>query len=130
MANSLHNFSTSPFSLPVGVSQGNRKNWLSMWSPLALAFLLAPVLFAQASPRVTGVDPASGKVDDAITVAGTNLGKASVSGVFLSDDKEDHKATVVDQADEKIVIKVPQVKAGDYNLSIQVGERILILPIR
>jgi hypothetical protein len=61
---------------------------------------------------------------------GQNLGKESVSGVFLSDDKEDYKATVVEQAGQKIVMKVPQVKAGDYNVSILVGDKILILPAR
>ena len=38
--------------------------------------------------------------------------------MFLSDDKSDYKAIIVEQADEKLVFKVPQVKAGPYNLSV------------
>jgi hypothetical protein len=95
----------------------------------AALFSLAPRTFAQSSsPHITAVDPASGKVNDTVTVTGTNLGKGSVTGVFLSDDKSDFKATLVDQSAEKLVFKVPQVKAGAYNLSVQIGAQILILP--
>ena len=79
---------------------------------------------------MTGVDPTSGKVDDTVTVAGENLGKGAVSAVFLSDDKTDYKATLVEQDEEKIVIKVPHVKPGSYNISIQTGNTILIQPVR
>jgi hypothetical protein len=94
--------------------------------PLMLAALL---LFAQNSPQIAAVDPSSGKVNDTVNVTGTNLGKATVSAVFLSDDKNDYKATVVEQADDKIVMKVPQVKVGNYNVSIQLGDKILIMPV-
>ena len=97
---------------------------------LAAVVLLASLVFAQGSPRVTGIDPASGKVNDSVTVAGENLGKGGVVAVLLSDDKADYKATLVDQSAQKIVVKVPQVKAGDYNVSIQVGNNIFIQPVR
>lgn len=92
-------------------------------------FVLLPVT-AQTNSRITAVDPTSGKVNDTITITGDSLGKAVVSGVFLSDDTNDHKATIVDQEASKIVFKVPQVKAGDYNVSIQVGNSLLIQPVR
>lgn len=94
------------------------------------AVFLAPLIFAQDAPQVTGVDPSSGKVNDTVTVTGQNLGKDSVSSVFLSDDKSDYKATIVEQTAEQIVVKVPQVKPGNYNLSIQVGNKIFIKPVR
>ena len=97
---------------------------------LAAAVLFAPLIFAQSTPQVTGVDPPSGKVNDSVTVSGQNLGKESVSAVFLSDDKTDFKATVVEQGPEKIVLKVPQVKSGNYNVSIQVGDKLFIKPVR
>jgi hypothetical protein len=97
---------------------------------LAAVVLFAPLIFAQNTPQVTGVDPPSGKVNDSVTVSGQNLGKESVSAVFLSDDKSDFKATVVEQGAEKIVVKVPQVKSGNYNISIQVGDKIFIKPVR
>jgi len=100
---------------------------------LLIAALLAPPLstvLAQNTPTFTTVDPLSGKVNDQITVTGENLGKASVSAVFLSDDKNDYKATIVEQSDTKIVMKVPQVKPGSYNVSYQKGNSIYIQPVR
>jgi hypothetical protein len=76
------------------------------------------------------VAPATGKVNDAVTLTGENLGKDSISAVYLSDDKDDYKATLVEQGSAKIVLKVPQVKSGGYNISIQEGDKILILPLR
>ncbi len=104
---------------------------LALLTFLALPF---PKIFAQSSPHITGVDPASGKTGDTITVTGENLGKSAVSAVFLSDDKSDYKAAIVEQGADKIVMKVPQVKSGDYNVSIEVGEgakaAIYIQPVR
>jgi hypothetical protein len=100
------------------------------WLFLAAMIFLAQFALAQGKPNVTTVDPASGKVNDSVTLTGENLGKESVSSVFLSDDNTDYKATVVEQAGGKIVMKVPQVKPGDYHVSIQVGDKIFILPLR
>ncbi|HET6175791.1 MAG TPA: IPT/TIG domain-containing protein [Candidatus Sulfotelmatobacter sp.] len=98
---------------------------------LAAALLtLGLLLFAQGAPVVTAVDPSSGKVNDTVTVAGENLGKDTVSAVFLSDDKTDYKATLIEQNAEKIVMKVPQVKPSRYNISIQKGNAIYIQPVR
>jgi hypothetical protein len=103
---------------------------LALLVAAALLTLLSPLLFAQGSPLVTGVDPSSGKVNDTVTVTGENLGKGAVSAVFLSDDKTDYKATLVEQDEEKIVMKVPHVKPGHYNISIQTGNTIYIQPVR
>ena len=100
------------------------------WVLLAGVILFASLAVAQNSPQVTGVDPASGKVNDTLTVSGSNLGKGSVSSVYLSDDKNDYKATIVEQSDDKITVKVPQVKPGDYNVSIQVGDKLFIKPVK
>jgi IPT/TIG domain len=102
----------------------------SRWMLLAMAILLSPIAFAQKSPQVTGVDPNSGKVNDTVTVAGSDLDKTTVSAVYLSDDKNDYKATVVEQTGEKIVIKIPQVKAGGYNVTVQVGDKLFIKPVK
>jgi hypothetical protein len=96
---------------------------------LAAAVLAAPLLFAQGNPRITSAAPTSGKVDDSVTVTGENLGAKNVTGIYLSDDKDDFKATVVDQGDLKVVIKVPKVKAGNYNLSVQANGNIYIMPV-
>ena len=94
------------------------------------AVLLAPLIFAQGVPQLTAIEPSSGKVNETVTIKGENLGKDSVSSVFLSDDKSDYKATVVEQSAEKIIIKIPQVKAGGYNISIQVGDKVYIKPLK
>ena len=94
------------------------------------AVLLAPLIFAQGVPQVTSVNPPSGKVNDTVTLTGENLGKDSVTSVFLSDDKSDYKATIAEQTEGQIVLKVPEVKPGDYNISIQVGNKIFIKPVR
>ena len=107
-------------------SAGSRLRWIFLAALIAFASLAV----AQNAPQVTGVDPASGKVNDTITLSGTNLGKDSVSSVFLSDDKSDFKATIIDQSDAKISAKVPQVKAGDYNISVQVGDKLFIKPVK
>jgi hypothetical protein len=91
---------------------------------------LLTLAVAQSSPHVTGIAPAQGKVNDTATVSGENLGKGSISAVLLSDDKADFKATIVEQAADKVAIKVPDVKPGDYNVSIQVGNNIFIQPVR
>lgn len=100
------------------------------WGIALLVLLLVPLLFAQNSAKVTALDPKSGKVNDIVTVTGENLGKDTVLEVNLSDADNDFKATLVEQAADKITMKVPQVKAGSYNLSIKVKDRILILPLR
>ena len=115
-----------PCSYPLaGMSFGHKRLFL-----LAVAVLLASLVFAQGTPRVTAVEPSSGKVNDNVTVIGENLGKGTVSAAFLSDDKTDYKATLVEQAEGKIVMKVPQVKAGGYKVSLQVGNNIYIQPVR
>jgi IPT/TIG domain len=108
---------------PAGSTPGK---WLFLCAMISLAL----VALAQGKPQVNTVDPVSGKVNDNVTLTGENLGKETVSNVFLSDDNNDYKATVVEQAGAKIVMKVPQVKPGDYHVSIQVGDKIFILPLR
>lgn len=92
--------------------------------------LLASFVWAQAGPRVTGVEPTSGKVGDRLSVIGENLGKDAVEAAMLSDEEKDYPAVVVEQTAEKIVMKVPQVKSGDYNVSLKVGNNIYIQPVR
>ena len=119
-------FSNSKNGPNTGPSRGLRKRWVF----LAGVILFSSLAVAQNAPQVTGVDPASGKVGDTLTVSGSNLSKGSVSSVFLSDDKNDYKATIVEQTDDKITVKVPQVKPGDYNVSVQVGDKLFIKPVK
>jgi hypothetical protein len=110
---------------------GNAARNLRRWWPLAAGLVLFTSLaFAQNAPQITGVDPAAGKVNDTVTLSGSNLGKESVSSVYLSDDKNDFKATIVEQSGDKITVKVPQVKPGGYNISVEVGDKLFIKPVK
>ena len=103
----------------------------SRWVFLATVSLLGALLaVGQNGPRVTAVQPGSAKAESSVTLTGQNLDKDSVKNVFLSDDATDYKADLIEQAAEKIVVKVPKVKPGSYNVSIQVGNNILIEPVR
>jgi len=113
-----------------GENTGRRRNAGMRWLFLGALLVLSSLAVAQNTPQVTGVDPASGKVNDTVTLSGGNLGKSSVSSVYLSDDKNDYKAAIVTQSDDKISVKVPQVKPGDYNISIQVGDKLFIKPVK
>jgi hypothetical protein len=129
-SDSAHSSIPSPPNAGEGEKHQRRGNMRTRFLFVAAAVLLAPLVFAQNTPQVAGVEPSSGKVNDTITLTGQNLGKESVSAVFLSDDKNDFKAAVVEQSAEKIVVKVPQVKSGRYNISIQVGDKLFIKPVR
>ena len=97
-----------------------------------LPLLLLPAIraAAQGSPRVTGVEPTTAKVGATVTVTGENLTRANVTSVYLSDNNDDYKAVVVEQASNKIVVRIPKVKPGDYNISIEIKSDILIQPVR
>ena len=111
-------------------SERRRPATHGIWAVGLLALFLVPIVVAQNPAKVTALDPVSGKVNDDVTLTGENLGMESVAAVFLSDAQDDFKATLVEQAEQKILMKVPQVKAGSYNLSIQIKDQILILPLR
>src|SRR5689334_8272223 len=126
---------SSRFARLSGVENGNvsfgrsRAIHKFIFMAALLLLCLAPRAVGQNSPKITTVAPNAGKVNDNVTLTGENLGKETVSAVFLSDDKDDYKAIVVEQGAAKIILKVPQVKSGAYNISIQEGDKILILPV-
>ena len=111
------------------VSRYRREVWLVV---LGAALLTASLAVAQTATltKVTEVQPSSGKVNETITVTGENLGKPGVAGVYLSDDKNDYKAAVLEQSAAKIVAKIPDLKPGSYNISFQIGNQIIIEPVK
>ena len=88
------------------------------------------VALNQVGPRITGVEPGAGKVGATATANGENLSKTTVVAVYLSDADSDHKLSVVEQTAEKIVFRVPSLKPGSYNISLQIRNEIFIQPIR
>jgi hypothetical protein len=90
---------------------------LSSVVPLLLAATL--VLFAQeAMPRMSSVDPPSGKAGDVITVTGENLDKANVGKVYLTDSKNDFECEVTGQTATEIKVKIPAKATGRLALMI------------
>ena len=90
---------------------------LSFAVPLFLAAGL--VAFAQSMPRMTTVDPGSGKAGDEITVAGENLEKTHVSKVYLTDGKNDVLLDLTDQTATSIKFKIPaKATAGRFALML------------
>jgi len=94
---------------------------LSRLAPLLV--LAAGVLYSQtAMPRMTGVDPDTGKAGDVITVSGEHLAKGEVVEVYLTDGKKDTKVQVSEQAAESLKIKIPdKMTTGRFALMVLTG---------
>lgn len=85
---------------------------------LAMLLMMAFAARAfQAVPRLTSVDPESGKKGDVVSAKGENLNKTSIAELYLSDPKNDTKAEITEQSDAEIKFKVPAVAAGRYHLT-------------
>ena len=88
-------------------------------SVVPLLFAATLVLFAQeAMPRMSSVDPTSGKAGDVITVTGENLDKGNVGKVYLTDDKIDLECAITGQTATEIKFKIPAKASGRMALMI------------
>ena len=94
---------------------------LSVIAPVLM--LAAAVLFAQqAMPRITSVEPDTGKAGDIITAKGEHLGKGEVVEVYLTDDKKDTKVQVTDQESTTLKIKIPEkLASGRFAVMVLTG---------
>jgi|SRR5581483_343936 len=68
------------------------------------------------TPRLTSVEPDTGKVGDTATAKGENLDKDVVADLYLTDGKNDVKTTITARASDSITFKVPQIHPGRYRL--------------
>jgi hypothetical protein len=75
----------------------------------------------EAMPRMTSVEPMSGKVGDVVAVTGENLDKANVVKVFLIDGKNDLPCEVTEQSANSIKVKIPAKAAGRMAFMIRTG---------
>ena len=94
---------------------------------MRLSFISTLVAFAalalygqEGMPRMTSVDPSSGKRGDVIAITGENLQKNQVDKVFLTDGKNDTPAEVTEQSATTIKIKIPEKAATGGRLSIMI----------
>ncbi len=81
------------------------------------------------SPRLTVVEPDSGKVGDVATAKGENLDKDTVADLFLTDGKNDVKAVITERTNDSIKFKIPQIKAGRYRLMTSSKTSIIEQPV-
>lgn len=72
----------------------------------------------QPMPRMTSVDPMSGKKGDVIVITGENLQKELVSKVFLTDGKNDLQVEVTEQTATSIKFKIPAKANGRLTLMV------------
>jgi hypothetical protein len=89
-------------------------------SLLLLALLAAASLYAwETFPRITTVEPDTGKAGDAIAAKGENLSKAAIAELYLTDGKNDTKLSIDEQSDTELKFKIPAAaKAGRYHLLV------------
>ena len=92
---------------------------MKLSSVVPLLFAATLVLFGQeAMPRMSSVDPPSGKAGDVIAVTGENLDKANVGKVYLIDDKDTLVCEITGQTATEIKIKIPAKASGRMALMI------------
>ena len=72
----------------------------------------------QAMPRMTSVDPMSGKKGDVIVITGENLQKELVAKVYLTDGKTDTQVEVTEQMATSIKFKIPAKATGRLTLMV------------
>jgi dihydrodipicolinate reductase len=90
---------------------------LSVAVPLFLAMGLAA--FAQSVPKMSAVDPGTGRAGDEITVTGENLEKAQVAKVYLTDQKNDVLVDLTEQTATSLKFKIPtKATAGRFALML------------
>jgi hypothetical protein len=92
---------------------------MKLSSVVPLLFAATLVLFGQeAMPRMSSVDPQTGKAGDVVTVTGENLDKGNVGKVYLIDDKSDVVCEITAQTATSIKIKIPAKASGRMALMI------------
>ena len=95
------------------------------FASLLIALALSPALVSFAGfPRVTTVEPDTGKVGDIVTAKGENLDKSSVSEVYLTDGSHDMKVQIAQQTAAEVTFKVPSnLKAGQYHILVLTADK-------
>jgi len=89
---------------------------LSFIAPLLLVGIAA---WAQDTmPRMSSVEPGSGKKGDVVAVTGENLDKTNVSKIYLTDGKNDLECVITGQSATEVKIKIPDKATGRMALMI------------
>ena len=99
------------------------------FASLLIALVLSAALFAfQGFPRVTTVEPDSGKAGDTVSAKGENLDKTSIGEVYLTDGSKDTKVQIEEQTNTEVKFKVPQsLKAGRYHIMVLTANKASLI---
>ena len=94
-------------------------------------FLVAGLLFAQAMPRITTVEPTTGKAGAEITASGEELSKSVVLKLLISDGKKDVELKLTAQEDKLIKFTIPEgLQPGRYGLAVVTKDKIIDQPVK
>ena len=92
-----------------------KRCYVSLWIALAIA---AAVLAFEGFPRLTSVEPDTGKAGDVVSAKGENLDKSAIAELYLTNGTKDTKAQIAEQTDKEIKFKVPGAPPGRYHLLV------------
>ena len=93
-----------------------KHGFVSLLAVLAMAAVLGAF---DGFPKVTAVEPESGKAGDLVSAKGENLDKSNISEIYLTDGKNDLKMAIADQSQTEIKFKVANnAKAGRYHVMV------------
>ena len=97
----------------------------SGYASLVIAIALSPALVSFAGfPKVTTVEPDTGKVGDTTSAKGENLDKSSIGEVYLTDGAHDVKMQITEQTEKEVKFKVPETtKRGRYHLMMLTADK-------
>ena len=95
------------------------------YASLVIAIALSPALFSFAGfPKVTTVEPDTGKPGDVVSAKGENLDRSSIGEVYLTDGTHDVKMQMTEQIETEVNVKVPaNIKAGRYHLMVLTSDK-------
>lgn len=92
--------------------------------PLLFVTAFSLTLWAfQNFSRLASVEPDTGKVGDEASAKGENLAKSKIGELYLTDGKNDVKATITEQSDTEIKFKIPKIQAGRYRLMLVTAKK-------
>jgi hypothetical protein len=82
--------------------------------------LLSAFAIAQTGPRITGVEPATSKAGETLTITGEKLQDRSLEEISLFRDGTSHKLEIMERAETSVTAKVPRVAPAKYSLALKI----------
>ncbi len=85
-------------------------------------FFLAVTLAYGAAPRLTSVEPTTGRPGDELVASGQNLDSENVTNLFFTAGGKDFEVEIKEQKSDSIRFTIPEkIELGSYNLMVQTG---------